>query len=108
MWEEWQRLFQKMFACKTKFHRHRRKLMCQILKMSLMIILVTLLATHTLLIKQLESNSPEEQDHNLKNTKGKNNFKESKLRHKISLHSQLWIVIICTNFEVTLSNFASE
>ena len=44
-----------MFACKTKFHRHRRKLLCQVLKGSLMMIIVSMIATHTLLIKALTS-----------------------------------------------------
>ena len=57
-----------MFACKTKFHRHRRKLVCQVAKASLMFVIVSMIATHTILIKEVTNLELYNQS---KHTKGK-------------------------------------
>ena len=56
-----------MFACKTKYHRHRRKLVCQVVKAAMMFIIVSMIATHTIPIKELNSEDLYKQN---KHTKG--------------------------------------
>ena len=56
-----------MFACKTKYHRHRRKLVCQAVKAAMMFIIVSMIATHTILIKELNHEDLYKQN---KHTKG--------------------------------------
>ena len=56
-----------MFACKTKYHRHRRKLVCQAVKAAMMFIIVSMIATHTILIKELNNEDLYKQN---KQTKG--------------------------------------
>lgn len=76
-----------MFACKTKFHRHRRKLLCQVLKGALMMIIVSMIATHTLLIKELTNTDLYKQT---KQTKGeKFELKQSFSIYELNHHSSL-------------------
>ena len=56
-----------MFGCKTKYHRHRRKLVCQVVKAAMMFIIVSMIATHTILIKELDNEDLYKQN---KQTKG--------------------------------------
>ena len=56
-----------MFACKTKFHRHRRKLVWGVVKAALMVIIVSMIATHTVTIKEVTNTDLYKQN---KHTKG--------------------------------------
>ena len=56
-----------MFACKTKYHRHRRKLLCQVMKAGLGLAMLSLMFTQTLLIRQAGNM---EGDNQSKQTKG--------------------------------------
>lgn len=56
-----------MFACKTKYHRHRRKLLCQVMKAGLGLAMLSLMFTQTLLIRQTGNI---ERDNQSKQTKG--------------------------------------
>ena len=56
-----------MFACKTKYHRHRRKLLCQVMKAGLGLAMLSLMFTQTLLIRQT---GDMEGDNQSKQTKG--------------------------------------
>ena len=61
-----------MFACKTKYHRHRRKLLCQVMKAGLGLAMLSLMFTQTLLIRQT---GDMEGDNQSKQTKGNNFYK---------------------------------
>ena len=65
--------FQKMFACKTKFHRHRRKLVCQVAKAAAMFVIVTMVASHTVLIKEAAT-MDSVHNQSSKQTKGETSF----------------------------------
>ena len=60
-----------MFACKTKYHRHRRKLLCQMMKAGLALAMATLLCTQALLIREPAHT---ELDIQSKQTKGEANI----------------------------------
>ena len=44
---------QAMFSSNNRFHRHRRKLFCHFLKAVLLFFTVSMIATHTILIKEI-------------------------------------------------------
>ena len=61
--------FQVMFSCNSRFHRHRRKLICHGLKAVLVFLILSMIATHTVLIKEVTNNV--EFYNQSRNTKGK-------------------------------------
>jgi len=59
---------QAMFSCNSRFHRHRRKLICHVLKAVLVFLVVSMIATHTILIKEITNVEFYNQSRNTKET----------------------------------------